>query len=232
MGYLFSGVVGHLPLLAVLITGLILLAGRRERIGPRRLLFARLGLSVLILGSLLQFAWTLLVPTLYSRLDYSASQYGMLFSAVSLLTAVIFAAGVGLLVAALVSRDSGAGAAFAGQPFAGPPGQGQSFYGQPGHGPSFAGQPGHGQPYAAQPGHGPPFAGQPGHGQPFAAQPGQGQTFSAQPGHGPSFAGEPGQGPPLAGPPGAEGRDLPGPRGDDGVASGAGDRPGGPPSTG
>ena len=133
MGYLFSGVLGHLPLLAVLITGFVLIAARRARLGPRSVLFARLGLGALALATVLQIAWTILLPTLYSQLDYSVTRYGLLFSGVGLVTALVSAAGIGLLIAAVVSRGSGPG--FAGQPpgpFAGSPYEGgQGFGGGP-----------------------------------------------------------------------------------------------------
>ena len=119
MGYLFSGVLGHLPLLAVLIAGFVLVASRRERLGPRSVLFARLGLGALAFGSVLQIVWTFLLPTLYSSLDYSVTRYGLLFSAFGLATAVLSAAGVGLLIAALVTRSPGP--AYPGQPPAGGP---------------------------------------------------------------------------------------------------------------
>jgi hypothetical protein len=117
VGYLFSGVLGHLPLLAVLITGFVLIAGRRAWLGPRSVLLARLGLGALALGSVLQMVWTLLIPLLYSRLDYSATRYGLVISVFGLLTALISAAGVGLLIAALVTRSPGA--SYAGQPVGG-----------------------------------------------------------------------------------------------------------------
>jgi hypothetical protein len=107
VGYLFSGVVGHLPLLAVLIAGFVLVAARRARLGARSVLFARLGLGALLAGSLLQMAWTMLFPVLYSSLDYPASQYGVLFSLTGLMTSLISAAGVGLLITAVVTRNPG-----------------------------------------------------------------------------------------------------------------------------
>jgi hypothetical protein len=107
VGYLFSGMLGHLPLLGVLIAGFVLVAGRRRRLGPRSVLFARLGLGTLVLGTLLQWAWTLLIPMLYSSLDYSATRYGVVFGLVGLITSVISAAGVGLLIAAVVTRNPG-----------------------------------------------------------------------------------------------------------------------------
>ncbi|WP_212994005.1 hypothetical protein [Actinoplanes auranticolor] len=133
VGYLFTGMLGHLPLLAVLIAGFVLVATRRERLGPRGTLLARLGLAALLLASLLQFAWQMVIPVLYESLDYSATQYGIVFGLIGLITSVISAAGVGLLIAAAVSRNPGPG--FAGapldgsQPFAGPPPPGGQSYG-------------------------------------------------------------------------------------------------------
>ena len=129
VGYLFSGVLGHLPLLAVLITGFVLVAARRARLGPRSVLLARLGLGALMLGSLLQIAWTLLLPLFYSRLDYSATRYGLLISAFGLVTALVSAAGVGLLIVALVTRSPDP--AFAGQPPTGGDLRGPPFEGSP-----------------------------------------------------------------------------------------------------
>ena len=123
VGYLFSSVLGHLPLLAVLIAGFILVAGRRAQLGARSVLFARLGLGALALSSVLQIASTMSLPLLYSSGDYSVSQYGILLSIFGLMTSVILAAGIGLIIVALVTRRpepgmGGGGPGFAGgQPF-------------------------------------------------------------------------------------------------------------------
>jgi len=144
VGFLFSGVLGHLPLLVVLVAGFVLIATRRAWLGPRSVLLARLGLAALALSSLLQLAWTMLIPTLYSTLDYSMMRYSLLISVSGLVTSLISAAGVGLLIAAVVSRSPGP--AFSGPPptggppFPGPPYQGSQPYGagdQPA-GPPFA----------------------------------------------------------------------------------------------
>ena len=133
VGYLFSGMLGHLPLLAVLVAGFVLIATRRAWLGPRSVLLARLGLGALALGSLLQVAWTMLIPMLYSTLDYSVMRFNLLFSVSGLVTSLISAAGVGLLIAAVVTRSPGP--AFPGQPptggppFAGPPYQGGPPFG-------------------------------------------------------------------------------------------------------
>ncbi|MGW4946337.1 hypothetical protein ACWEOZ_32675 [Actinoplanes sp. NPDC004185] len=174
VGYLFSGLLGHLPLLAVLIAGFVLIATRRDRLSPRSMLFARLGLGALLLGSLLQFAWTMLVPMLYSSLDYSATQYGIVFGLIGLITALISAAGVGLLIAAVVTRGSApgfAGPVPGGQPFAGPPPQQ--------HGPGFGGPPSPGdQPYGNPPSGGQPYGDSPPGGPP------QGNSPPGSQGHG------------------------------------------------
>jgi hypothetical protein len=155
VGFLFSGVLGHLPLLAVLVAGFVLIATRRAWLGPRSVLLARLGLAALALSSLLQLAWTMLIPTLYSTLDYSMMRYSLLISVSGLVTSLISAAGVGLLIAAVVSRSPGP--AFSGPP----PTDGPPFPGPPPtDGPPFPGPPYQGsQPYGAgdQPA-GPPFA--------------------------------------------------------------------------
>ena len=133
VGYLFSGLLGHLPLLAVLVAGFVLIATRRAWLGPRSVLLARLGLGALALGSLLQLAWTMLIPTLYSTLDYSVIRHGLLLSVSGLVTSLISTAGVGLLIAAVVTRSPGP--AFAeppptgGPPYAGPPYQGGQPFG-------------------------------------------------------------------------------------------------------
>ncbi|MEU8232092.1 hypothetical protein AB0C12_21105 [Actinoplanes sp. NPDC048967] len=147
VGYLFSGLLGHLPLLAVLIAGFVLVAARRDRLGPRSMLFARLGLGALLLGSLLQFASTMLIPVLYSSLDYSATRYGLVFGLFGLITALISATGVGLLIAAVVTRGSAPGfpgPAPGGQPFAGPPPPGGQGFGGPPFGHTPAGDPPYG----------------------------------------------------------------------------------------
>lgn len=125
VGSLFLGMLGHLPLLAVLVVGFILISSRRAWLGQRSALLARMGLGALALGSLLQLAWSLLIPTLYSSMDFPMLRFSMVFSLISLVTSAASAAGVGLLVAAVVTRSPGPD--YAGQqptggpPFAGPP---------------------------------------------------------------------------------------------------------------
>jgi hypothetical protein len=137
VGILFSSTVGHLPMLAVLIVGFVLLAARGRQLGTRSVLFARLGLGMLALSSVLGIAWTMLIPTLYSSLDYSMARYHLLITGIGLFTSLLSAGGIGLLIAALVSR--GPGPAFAdGPPAGGQPGGGEPYAGgPPGAGPSY-----------------------------------------------------------------------------------------------
>ncbi|MEV4707222.1 hypothetical protein [Actinoplanes sp. NPDC049316] len=105
VGYLFSGVITHLPVLAVLVAGLVLVATRRARLGRRSTSLAQLGLGALLLGQILDIAWFVLLPRIIGSLDYSTRTYGVLTLAVGIVLAVVVAAGVALLIAALVTRS-------------------------------------------------------------------------------------------------------------------------------
>ncbi|MFI7600970.1 hypothetical protein [Actinoplanes sp. NPDC049681] len=120
VGYLLSGVLTHLPVLAVLITGLVLVTSRQARLGPRSTMLARLGLAALILGELLGAVWVIVFPQLIHSLDYRPSTYGVVTFGVSLVLSVLTAAGVGLLIAAVVTRAPGGSAPFEPPPYAYP----------------------------------------------------------------------------------------------------------------
>ncbi|MFI7545810.1 hypothetical protein [Actinoplanes sp. NPDC049599] len=139
VGMLFVGQVGQLPLLAVLVVGFVVLGSRGKRLGARSVLLARLGLGTLTLGMILGIAWTMLIPTLYSRLDYSVARYSLLFSGLGLITSLLSAAGIALLIAAVVSRESGP--PFQDGPFAGGPAAGGAPADAAAGGASFSGQP-------------------------------------------------------------------------------------------
>ncbi|WP_067507846.1 hypothetical protein [Actinoplanes sp. TFC3] len=104
VGYLFSGAIGHLPMLAVLIAGFVLVGQRRERLGQRSTLMANLGLSALMLSQILSLIWTLTLPQLIRVTDYASTSYGLLTFAVNLVITLLAAIGIGLLLAALVTR--------------------------------------------------------------------------------------------------------------------------------
>jgi hypothetical protein len=105
-GYLVSGVVFHLPMLAVLIVGLVLLAQRRGRIGGRSALLGQFGLGLLIFDTILQAAWTLVIPQLYRSFDTSVASFGAISGLVGVMLAVLSTGGIALLIAALVTRTS------------------------------------------------------------------------------------------------------------------------------
>jgi hypothetical protein len=146
VGYVFSTVVGHLPVLAVLIAGLVLIGTRRARIGPRAAMFGQLGAGVLLVAEVLQLGWGMAFPSIVSALDYDSSRYQAISIAVSLLLSLLFAAGIGLLVAAVVARAPGSGGPGAGGPGAGGPGFAGPGYGGPGYPGPGAGGPGYGGP--------------------------------------------------------------------------------------
>ncbi|WP_199511675.1 hypothetical protein [Nucisporomicrobium flavum] len=105
VGYLFSGVVTHLPVLAVLIGGLILVATRRARLGRRSATLAQLGLGALVLGQILDIIWIMSLPQIIGAMDYSSRTYGLMTLVVGIVLALVVAAGMGLLIAALVTRS-------------------------------------------------------------------------------------------------------------------------------
>jgi hypothetical protein len=104
MGLFLSGVVAQLPLLAVVIAGFVVISARRARIGARSALFARLGLALLAVNLVLQGIWTVTFPRLLSSLDMDYSRFGMINLATALILTVMYAGGIGLLVAAVVTR--------------------------------------------------------------------------------------------------------------------------------
>ena len=104
VGYLFSGVITHLPILAVLVAGLIVVGTRKARLGPRSATLAQLGLGLLALGQVLEILWFMLLPEIISSMDYSSRNYGIMTLIVGILLAALVAAGLAFLLAALVTR--------------------------------------------------------------------------------------------------------------------------------
>ena len=163
VGYLFSGVITHLPVLAVLIAGLVLVSARGARLGARSTMLARFGLGVLLAGQILDVVWFMMLPQIIASTDYASRSYGIMSLVVGIMLALLIAAGLGLLIAALVTRaPAGPGGPFeaASGPF------------RPGNPPegSAAGFPAQGQAWPAQ-GQAWPAQGQPGSA--------QGQAWSA-----------------------------------------------------
>jgi hypothetical protein len=104
--YAFS-LLFQLPLIAVLAVGLVLVGQRKAAIGPRATLLARSGLALLLVHSVLQAAWTVSIPMLYQALrSSSVASIGVLSGLIGVLLALVLTIGVGLLIAAVVTRTS------------------------------------------------------------------------------------------------------------------------------
>jgi hypothetical protein len=103
VGYFLSNLVGHLPLLGVLVAGFVLVSARRQTIGARSASLARLGLVALLVSVILQLAWAMVIPQLMDTLE-SATRFGVAASIIGIILAVSFAAGVALILAAVVTR--------------------------------------------------------------------------------------------------------------------------------
>jgi hypothetical protein len=106
MAYVFSGLLGQLPLLAVLIAGFVLVSNGRARIGARSATLALAGLGLLTVDLVLQSIWNILFPRVVASLDLQAASFGLASFSVGLILALLTAIGIGLLIAALVSRSA------------------------------------------------------------------------------------------------------------------------------
>jgi hypothetical protein len=102
----------QLPLLAVIVLGLLLLASPGRRLPARSLLLARAGLAAMLAETIVSMAWSALLPQLFARLDHGGPMlrtFGFASTIVGFAMAVLFAAGLGMLVAALLTaRDPSA----------------------------------------------------------------------------------------------------------------------------
>jgi hypothetical protein len=103
VGYFLSNLVGHLPLLAVLAAGFVLVSARRRSVGARSAGLARAGLAALAVTVVLQIAWAMTIPALMDGLD-STTRFGIASFVIGMFLAVFFAAGVALILAALLTR--------------------------------------------------------------------------------------------------------------------------------
>jgi len=125
---LYGVLLGQAPVLLVLMIGLILLASPGRRLPPRSVLLARAGLVVMLVETLSSSAWTVLLPQLFARSGSGADfvrSFGLVWGLVNLLMAIVFAAGLALVVAALLGArtpsDPGPPPPFPGPPFSDPP---------------------------------------------------------------------------------------------------------------
>lgn len=102
-GDLLGPLVGTLPTMLVLVVGLILVAVAGKRLPGRARVLAFLGGAVLLLGLLLNMAWGLAIPTLFREGVFSHAEFTPISLAVSLLLTFMQAAGIGLLIGAVLA---------------------------------------------------------------------------------------------------------------------------------
>jgi hypothetical protein len=104
---LFSNLVLSLPTLAVLVVGLILVSGR-GRLPARSAMLARSGLLLMVLREVLSVTWSVLFPHLLLRRGYGGGTLnirttGYLNAGISFALGAVFAVGLALLIAGLVT---------------------------------------------------------------------------------------------------------------------------------
>jgi hypothetical protein len=104
MAYVFSIALGHLPMLAVLVAGFVLIGMRRAHLSRRSVLMGYLGLGALVLAEVLSALWSVALPQIYASLDFTSSSFSMVSLSVNLVAALLSAVGIGLLIAAIVTR--------------------------------------------------------------------------------------------------------------------------------
>ncbi|GAB1642793.1 hypothetical protein KRMM14A1259_32160 [Krasilnikovia sp. MM14-A1259] len=102
--YLVNILAGHLPMLAVVVGGFVLLGVRRARLGKRVTSLAQAGLAALALAIALQSAWSAALPFLIQRGVLDVRGSGPVLFIVGMATSVLVAGGVGLLLGAVLAR--------------------------------------------------------------------------------------------------------------------------------
>ncbi|MBL7255127.1 hypothetical protein [Paractinoplanes lichenicola] len=106
MASLFSFFIVQLPVLVVLVVGLALLGRAERRLPGRSHTLARAGLIVLLAETAVSLLYQLAFSHVILRLDWSATQFGLLSSIISFIFTLLFAGGLALLVAAFASIRS------------------------------------------------------------------------------------------------------------------------------
>ncbi|WP_433369692.1 hypothetical protein ACQPZX_44050 [Actinoplanes sp. CA-142083] len=106
LGVFLGSFVVQLPVFAVLVVGLILLTAQGARLPRRTLQLGRAGLAVMLAEGLASMVWSALLPQIISSLDFEVGwtrTYGLINAGVGLVLALLFAAGIALLIAALLA---------------------------------------------------------------------------------------------------------------------------------
>lgn len=101
----------QLPMLAVLVVGFGMLSARRRRLPARTVTLGYAGCAVLLLVTLVSGAWAAMLPRLLADADLSSSVWGVLTFVVGMVQGVLYAGGIGLLLAALLARTGPGGSA-------------------------------------------------------------------------------------------------------------------------
>ncbi|GAB2936714.1 hypothetical protein GCM10027280_26070 [Micromonospora polyrhachis] len=102
-GDLLGPSLGTLPTMLVLVVGLILVAVAGKRLPGRARVLAFLGGAVLLLELLLALAWGLAIPTLFREGVFNHAEFTPISLVVSLLLSLMQAAGIGLLIGAVLA---------------------------------------------------------------------------------------------------------------------------------
>jgi hypothetical protein len=106
VGVFFGILLVQLPIFGVLVAGLILLGTQGHRLPPRSRLMARAGLSLMLAESVLSGFWSAVLPQMLSQVSHGADfirTYGVANAVAGFFLSGLFAAGVALLLAALLT---------------------------------------------------------------------------------------------------------------------------------
>ncbi|MER7335140.1 MULTISPECIES: hypothetical protein [unclassified Micromonospora] len=144
LGHLATTLATQAPTVLVLLVGLVLTATAGRRLPRRPRLLALFGLGVLLVSSALTLAWVLLAPRLIDGYfgysdgeDFGWREFQLVNTAYSVVMAVAYPLGLGLVIAAVLAGRQATGPAAApsgGWPPAGPaptPGPTPTAAGQP-----------------------------------------------------------------------------------------------------
>jgi hypothetical protein len=106
VGAFFGTFLVQAPVFGVLVVGLILLATQGHRLPPRSRQLGRIGLVIMLVEAVASVLWTALLPQLLSRMSYDRGfiqTYSIATAIVGIIMSLLFATGLGLLVAALMA---------------------------------------------------------------------------------------------------------------------------------
>jgi hypothetical protein len=93
-----------LPPLVALLVGLVLLAGRRNRLTPGSRRFGMAGCAVLLVGSLVDAVRVVLFPQLIA--NQSAASIELLFAGIGIVQVLLYCVGLGLMIAAILAGSA------------------------------------------------------------------------------------------------------------------------------